>query len=321
VNSAGLPLGTVNPKFINPANPSQILPINLVRALIGYAGAADLTSFTSKGESYYNALQTQLNKRFGKRLQFSGNWTWQKTINYTANQNQFISDQLTKNVASGTAAVRKQAVNVNISYAVPGITRFIRKNSLTDGVFDGWHVDGVLAFYSGNPLGITCSVTNAPAGYPNGQDGMPGAIPLRCDDKGALFIPSGTSPTAAGFPAGTDPRLLYPLNASSFPLPALSTNGFGSAPPTLFWGPGFENIDLAIYKSFAIRKETTQLQFKVEMLNTFNHFNPSDPNTTLQYNYSTGAQTNASFGAITAGTGAPATGQQRVVVLSLRLKF
>ena len=31
-------------------------------------------------------MQEQLNKRFGKSLQFSSNWTWQKTTSINPNQ-------------------------------------------------------------------------------------------------------------------------------------------------------------------------------------------------------------------------------------------
>ena len=107
----------------------------------------------------------------------------------------------------------------------------------------------------------------------------------------------------------------------AFTLPPLSTNGLGTTPPTVFWGPGFFNIDLGLNKSFKVVKENYRLILRVDMLNALNHFNPSDPNTTLTYNYSTGAQTNSSFGQITAGTGAAATGQQRVIAASLRFRF
>src|SRR5262249_6852264 len=147
VNSVGLPLGTLNPTFLNPANPGQPLPINLVRGLIGFAGEQDITSFTAAGESDYHALQVQLNKRFGRSIVFSSNWTWQKTT--TFNRNQFVPDVLTKNVAN-----RKQAVNINFTYNAPSLTKFTGKNALTEGVFDGWHVAGVLAFFSGNPLTV-----------------------------------------------------------------------------------------------------------------------------------------------------------------------
>src|SRR5215831_17901896 len=170
----------------------------------------------------------------------------------TFSHNQYIPDHLTKNVNG-----RKQAVNINLNYVVPGLKGFMRRNAVTESVFDGWHIDSVMSFFTGNPLTVGCSVpTGAPAGYPNGQDGVAGAVPFRCALTGDLFLPDGSTPAANGYPTTTDPRLWYPINIKSFPLPALATNGLGNTPPTLFWGPGFENIDVGIYKSFRIVKES-----------------------------------------------------------------
>src|SRR5207244_13357268 len=94
-----------------------------------------------------------------------------------------------------------------------------------------------------------------------------------------LFLPDGTTPTAAGYPATTDPRLWYPLNAGgalstqpAFTLPALSTYGLGNSPPTLFWGPVFKNVDLAISKSFQVT-EGSRVEFRADMLNAFSLLN------------------------------------------------
>jgi hypothetical protein len=322
VNSIGLPLGTINPQFVNPNQPSQILPLDLVRAKIGYAGIGEVTKFTAIGESYYNALQVQLNKRFGSRVTFTGNYTWQKTISYN-NHNQYVDDKYIKDVLN-----RKQVVNVSTTYNVPSVTRFLGNNAFTKTVMDGWRVDSVVQLFSGNPLAITCTVQNAPAGYPNGQAGVANATPLRCDKVGDLFLPSGTTPAAAGYPTTTDPRLWYPLNAGgalsshpAFTLPALNSYGFGSGGSTQFWGPKYKNVDLAISKAFAPAKEGYSAELRFDLINAFNWMNPSDPNTTLNYNYSTGAQTNSNFGQITSQTGLPATGQQRVIVASLRFRF
>ena len=84
----------------------------------------------------------------------------------------------------------------------------------------------------------------------------------------------------------------------------------------MFWGPGFENVDLSVYKSFKLVKEGYELQLRADATNVFNHFNPSDPNRTLTYNYATNAQQTANFGQITGQTGGA-----RVMSLSLRFRF
>ena len=99
-------------------------------------------------------------------------------------------------------------------------------------------------------------------------------------------------------------------------LPAATSLGIGNTPPTLAYGPGFHNWDLSLYKEFRLGRENRVLQFRIESFNAFNHFNPSNPNTSLTYNFATGAQTNANFGTITS-----AQNTSRKTSLSLRLRF
>lgn len=314
-NSVGNCTGSLNPAYVNPVQTTAVLPINLLRSLPGYYnGIADISTFTANGSSTYNSMQEQLNKRFGKSVKFSSNWTWQKTT--TINPNQYQNQELIKTVAG-----RKQSVNIQVNYSVPTITKLIGKNFLTEAIFDGWKIDGVLSYFSGNPDGVSCSVASgAPPGAFNGQDGVGGAIGMRCAQSGNVFLPAGTGPSAANDNNVTsstfDKNLWYPINASSFSLPALSTNGFGNAPQVLFWGPGYENEDVSVYKAFKLKKESQQLILRADITNVRNHFNPGDPNTSFSLAYATNVNTNTSFGQITGPTGSA-----RTMALSLRLKF
>jgi len=315
--SGGYCSGTLNPATVNPVQTTAVLPINLLRSVPGYGyynGIADITTFTANGSSTYNALQEQLNKRFGKSVKFSSNWTWQKTTE--TNPNQYLPSELLK-VVSG----RKQAVNIQINYSVPSLTRFIGKNFATKAVFDGWKIDGVLSYFSGDPLAPSCSVSSgAPAGAFSGQDGVGSGIPYRCAMSGPVFLPAGTGPSAANDNNVTnssfDRSLWYPINAASFQLPGLSTNGFGNTPQVLFWGPSYENEDVSVYKAFTLKKENQQLIIRADITNVRNHFNPGDPSTGININYSTGANTNTTFGQVTGATGSP-----RNMVLSMRFRF
>ena len=76
------------------------------------------------------------------------------------------------------------------------------------------------------------------------------------------------------------------------------------------------NVDLSVNKEFRLGKDTRALQLRLETFNAFNHFNPGNPNTTLTYNFVTGAQTTSTFGSITTNQNQP-----RKVALSVRLRF
>ena len=303
---AGGPDGTKNPKFLDPTSAGggtgAFYPTNLIRALTGYHGYAAISTFTSKGESYYNSLQVQVNRRFGRSFQFATNYTWAKLITYTPQQ--WAPDYITKNVSG-----RPHAVNVTFGYAIPDGSRLLGKNAVTSALIDGWHLNGVGTFFSGTPLTIGCAAQSAVIGWPNGTP--TGGIPLRCQMNGDLWLASGATP-----PSTTESRLWYPFRAATFSLPPGSTLGLGNTPPTLTYGPGFESADLSVYKQFRLGKESRVLIFRAESFNALNHFNPGNPNTSLTLNYATGANTNANFGSITG-----VQGRARRMAFSLKLRF
>ena len=72
-------------------------------------------------------------------------------------------------------------------------------------------------------------------------------------------------------------------------------------------------------------KEARVLEFRIEAYNALNHFNPGNPNTTLSLNYTTGANTNANFGTITAlptfVRANVTAGQARRVALAMKFRF
>ena len=160
----------------------------------------------------------------------------------------------------------------------------------------------------------------APIGYWTGTP--TGGIPFRCQMGSDVYLSSGVpQPTQ-------DPSLQIPFNAANFTLPGPNTLGIGSTPPVLAHGPGAFNLDLSLAKVFKIA-ESKNLEFRVETFNTLNHFNPSNPNTTLTYNCAGAqantctpsgasylAQTNSAFGVISG-----AQVQSRKMILSARFRF
>ena len=306
------PVSGPNPKYLDPTSSGggtgAFYAASLIKSLIGYQGYASIPSFTNAGEAYYDSLQVQVNRRFGKTLQFATNYTWSKNLQYA--RQQFVADQITKNVS---AANRPQVVNVTFGWQLPDGSRLwqnsLWQSTLTKGIIDGWHINGVLAFFDGTPMTIGCTAINAPIGWPTGIPGNTG-IPQRCEMVGPLWLPNG-----APAPSTTSSRLWFPFNPASFVLPPASTLGLGNTPPTLTYGPGFENMDLSLFKVFRIT-EGKSLEFRAEAFNAFNHFNPSNPNTTLMLNYASGVNTNANFGVITT-----AQNQARHMVVSVRVRF
>jgi hypothetical protein len=305
------PQGGTNPAFQDPTSSSGALySTNLIRSLVGYKGIGQIPLFVNNGTSSYNSLQVQLNRRVGRRLTWSANYTWSKTLTY--NRQQWTPDALTR----AETGNRPHAVNANFGYDIwsPKTSSKVLRQ-----IVDGWRITGTAQIYSGAAMAPSCGFTNNPVGYPNGTP--TGSVLFRCQMPNATldgsWLPSGAKPSDVGSTA--DPRLWYPIDPNNFQLPkgyAPFTYGMiGNEVPVLAYGPGLELFNMALQKEFKV-KESQRLQFKVEATNAFNHFNPANPNMTITRNYVTGANTNAAFGTIQ-GT----QYQSRRAILSVRYAF
>ena len=298
------PQGGAVQRFRDPSTAAGFYSTNLIRSMVGLNGFGAVPVWTYNGTSNYHALQVQLNRRFGK-LQWNANYTWSRTTVYEIGQGtQWVDNNLMKNVVN-----RPHAVNFNAGYELPKASN-VWSNWFTKAAFDGWKVNGNGAIFSGSPYTVGCGAINQPAGYWTGTP--TGGIPFRCQMGNDLYLPAGQ------FPSRTeDPKLQVPFNQANFVLPGINSLGIGNTPPSLRYGPGLFNLDLSMAKLFQIGKvETRTLEFRAETFNTLNHFNPGNPNTTLTYNFATGAQNNASFGTI-----GGAQVQARRVILSMRIRF
>lgn len=294
------PQGGQVQRFRDPTG-SGFYSTNLIRSMVGFNGIGAIPTWTYLGTNNYHALQMQLNRRMGK-LQWNANYTWSKTTIY--NFNQWTNTQLGKNVAN-----RPHAMNFNFGYEIPNANRFWN-NRVARAITDGWRFNGNGALFSGLPAGITCAAQNQPAGYWTGTP--TGGVPFRCQMGNEPNLPAGQ------FPSRTeDPRLQWNVNPANFTLPGINSLGIGNTPPTLWYGPGLFNLDLSLAKEFRFGNDGKRsLEFRTETFNTLNHFNPNNPNLSLTYNFTTGAQTNAAFGTIQG-----AQVQARRMILSVRFKF
>ncbi|MBS1859929.1 MAG: hypothetical protein JST11_31455, partial [Acidobacteria bacterium] len=306
--SGGCPQSQFVDPTSNPANPSYYTT-NIIRNMIGYKSIGNIIDYTESYSNNYNSLQVQLNRRRG-RVQWNLNYTFSRTIVYNNGSNttiwQFVNQQLTKNVAN-----RAQAVNFNFGYDLPTASQHFSgagAKKVARAIFDGWHLNGNGAIYSGLPYTVNCGAQNAPSQY---WTGTPTAyMPFRCQMGSNVFLPAGQLPSKT-----EDPSLQVPLNAANFALPPAASLGIGNTPPTMFYGPWMWDLDLSLAK-IAKFGESKELELRVESFNTFNHFNPSNPNTSLNWNFVTGAQTNAAFGTIQS-----AQVQARHMALSARFRF
>jgi hypothetical protein len=160
------------------------------------------------------------------------------------------------------------ALGSNFSYPLP----FRAGSKALGAVVNGWNLDGILTFTSGQPFTITDATNISRDKETNGLADRPNLNP------GFSSSPiSGVSPgcpgLAAGTPVGTPAHWFDPC---AFSLEPAGT--FGDLRRNSVIGPGVESVDFALVKAIPIH-EQFNATFRAEVFNIMNHANFGLPNT------------------------------------------
>jgi carboxypeptidase family protein len=274
------------------------LPDNFLRP---YRGYGDINRLEFAGNSNYNALQVQLNRRVSSSLAFGLSYTWSKAMDLVDGNDNNINPLIDPKVRNyGKAGFdRTHNFTLNYVYKIPHLIKSW-DSGLGRAIFDGWELSGVTSFISGSPLGIGYS-------YSPGLDvvgGSGGGLDSRVVLTGDPNLPKDDRTFSRYF----DTSVVRP--------PTKDELGVGNAPKDPLRGPGINNWDISIFKNFNLDHEgKVRMQYRLEMYNAFNHTQFSGVDTSAQFNPNTGAQTNTRFGQYTSAR------DPRRIVMGLKLNF
>jgi hypothetical protein len=209
---------------------------------------ANVSLYTPRGTTSYNALQTNLSRRFSQGLQIAANYTWSK-----AETPYFPTDALLYQYLSSRPVQqydRTHVLTISGVWEIPfgNGKHWLATSRTASAVLGGWTVNSLAVFYSGLPFSVSASGTSL---------NMPGATQQADQVKAHVDIPGSVG--GAYF----DPLAFAPV----------TTARFGNAAAYSMRGPGEVNVDLGIARGFKIG-ERTKLQFRAEGLNFTNtpHF-------------------------------------------------
>jgi hypothetical protein len=269
------------------------LVLNRIRPYKGYNAINTVANLFG---SNYNSLQAQLQKRFKHDSLAEVNYTYSKAL--TDNQTDrstAVQDRTNIRGEYGRSQLdRRHILTADFVYAIPF---FYEQKGLVGRALGGWELSGVVAVNSGLPF--TPSVTN--------QD--PGGIGfLGASSAGGR--PDQLSNPGVGTGLKTVAKWFNPAAFSTVPL---GTVRAGNTPRGAINGPGFQRIDLGVFRNFRIAgsdDHRVTLQFRAEAFNLINHNNPASLNvaaytgsattTTIATGVTVGPVQNTLFGVVNA---------------------
>jgi hypothetical protein len=293
-----LPYGTrFLPASIDPTTGSP-LPDNFLRPNPGYA---DIQYIEMAGTSNYHSMQTQINKRFSRGLQFGVAWTWSKAMTIVNGNNEAVNPYLDYRMRQYGRASFDRTHNfvLNYLYDIPALSKVTANNIVVKSVFDNWQISGLTTFTSGAPLGIGYSLVNAAD-----LVGASGAgIDSRVNVLSNPIIPKNERTPLRHF------------DTNAFAPPSRAEFGIGNAPKDVLRGPGINVFDVTLIKNIPFgNSDVRRLQLRFEFYNFFNHASFQGVDTTARFD-AQNRQVSGTFGQYTS------TLDARRIVLGAKFYF
>jgi hypothetical protein len=215
-------------------NPSAINP--------NFSAGNGLFLVTNAGNSDYNALQAQFQRRLAHGFEGLASYTWSHSI-----------DNLSTNFPKNEPPIRgnsdfdvRHTFAAGLTYDLPGSY----SSELAGAFFEHWALDSRITARSGLPVDIVDGLTLLPNGLQ--QYVQPDLVP-----NIPIYVPDPTAPGG---------RV---VNANAFEAPA---GEFGNEPRNFVRAFGVWQTDLAIQRDFPLHDRLV-LKFRAEAFNLFNRAN------------------------------------------------
>jgi hypothetical protein len=235
----------------------------------------------------YHSMQVSLSKRYSGGLTFMLAYTFGKLLDHYSATNLGQTPQNPANAAADRARSdfdRRQVFSASIVYQIPF---YKNANVLLRGVFSNWAVDSLIQLSSGLPFNV---VTGRDASLTGVGFDRPNAI---------------GDPYRSSY-ANRDDELNHFFNTSAYV--ANLPGHYGNSGRNPLSGPGFQNVNLSLVRSFPLGEHFGKLQFRSEFFNALNHPNFGQPDGNL-------ANASTTFGKITTAS------DPRIIQFALRYQF
>ena len=265
----------------------------------------------------YNALEASVTKRLSHGMHFLVSYTYSKTL-ATDGAN------VEANAGAGTAIG-----NQDLPAARYGMSSFSRphrfvasyvydlpwtqKRGWRGTVIGNWSVAGVTTIQSGNPSTITGTNANNAFGITGDFAQLaPNCLQSAMETAGTIQSKRNSYFNTSCINRG---NLNAPWNSSTNPatwpqlVAGVSATGFGNSGVGTILGPDQNNWDIAAIKKFFTSwpNDVTNLEFRAEFFNAFNHPQFSNPAASVS---------SSTFGHITSTSVSP-----RIIQFALKLNF
>ena len=257
--------------YLNPNTPREILPPGLNSfSYSPYPDFSNITYTNFAGNSHYNALQANYERRLNHGLTALANFTYANCMTNASDVLNATAIFYRAPYLPGFGIHRdfglcdfdvQKVVHFSGGYQLPfgrGRAYLAKGTKLVDTFVGGWNTNWILTLQDGQPGTIPCAITTT-SGFGCNALKVPGVNPY----AGPHNVNQWLNPAAFA-----SPPVATTIGQTDY-----SPLGGG---PTQFRGPGFHRFDFSLFKEFQL-SERFRLEFRSEFFNLTNHPNFSNP--------------------------------------------
>jgi Carboxypeptidase regulatory-like domain/TonB dependent receptor-like, beta-barrel len=282
------------------ANPnSSVLTIAQgLAAFPQYSGVTDLWGANTASLTYHS-FQLMLLQRTAHGLSFNINYTFSKNIGddgtfrsgfdipaaaISGGGQNWHQDRIERSWSTVSAPQILHAFGV---YQLPFGKNHIGGNSmLVRSLAGGWTISGIYTYGSGTPLAVIsslCSSTNSPLQGQCMPDVVPGALNARINgsygtsSNGTSACNLGIGPGCTAIPYVDSKQFKNASNISAASSPIYLIGNAPRTAPLTLRGPGNQDLDAALRRSFPLPKDFGTFVFEVDCINVWNKVVFSNP--------------------------------------------
>jgi hypothetical protein len=220
---------------------------------IQYPNAGNILQENSIGTSNYNALQATFRLRTWHGLTTEVGYTWSHSLDEISQYRAVVADSTNAKIDYGNSDNdTRHLFTTSITYDVP---KAPWAHGWSTYLVNGWQVSSLWNFHTGQPWNVTLPFQNLIGD------------PFKSDANFTVNHSLTRNIIQSG--AGTGPGVQW-VNPDAFA--AAPAGSFGNLARNKYYGPGFGDVDLSVFKNIPIR-ERLKVQLRAEMFNLLNRVN------------------------------------------------
>jgi hypothetical protein len=256
---------------ILPDGEKQFAPAPAVNPARNPLAGGPIRTYETDADSFYNALQINVERRLSNGLQVQMAYTYAHSIDtasdgvglYAGNYTQFAQDPYNLRAERGPSVFDiRHNFSLSVIYELPYKTQAGEHGAarVANTLLGGWQANTIFSAHSGTHFSaVIGSFNNSNDG--NGEDFA----------ERPSYVPGFSGNPVTGDPA-------HYINTAAFVL--APAGRYGNVGRNTLVGPGYFSTDVSLFKTLFRIRESFKAQFRAEAFNVFNRANFALPDVT-----------------------------------------